>query len=83
MGHPHAFTGAEKSLWLWSAFLADVGAAALALQLAHFKQALDFYGLSPWRIFAFPAAGLAYAWMTLQSAWRHWRGQALPWREKS
>ncbi len=80
MNHPHFFTGPEKSLWLWCAFLTDVGAAALALQLAHFKQALDFYGLSPWRIFAFPAAGLAYGWMTLQSAMRHWGKRPSNWR---
>jgi len=76
-------TGALARPFLENAFLIDVGAAALFLQLLHFKQALDFFRLSPWRALTFPAAGLVYAWMTLQSALRHWRGQGPQWRVPS
>ncbi len=82
MKHPHAFTGEARSLWLWSSFLTELGLAALILQMAHFKQALDFFNLNPWRMFTFPLAGLAYATMTLQSALRHWTRKKTTWREK-
>ncbi|MEX2453445.1 MAG: glycosyltransferase [Rhodospirillaceae bacterium] len=41
------------------------------------------YGLSPWRGFALPAAGLLYTLMTLDSARRHWAGHGGEWKGRA
>jgi hopene-associated glycosyltransferase HpnB len=58
------------------------GAAWLALSIT-FLPTLALYGLSPLRAPTLPLAGVLYAGMTFDSAWRHHRGRGTRWKGRS
>ena len=63
-------TGAPRAL---------AGLAWASMALA-FQPTLRFYRRSPvWGI-ALPAIAAGYAWLTLDSAWQHWRGRGGEWK---
>ncbi|MGB5972773.1 MAG: glycosyl transferase family 2, partial [Nodosilinea sp.] len=45
-----------------------------------YSPTLRLYRCSPLLGFALPLIGLLYTLMTLDSAWRHWRGQGGAWK---
>jgi len=68
--------------WPWhgAAAAALAGATAWALMAACFAPTLRLYRQPLWLAALLPLAGLLYALMTLQSAWRHWRGRGGTWK---
>jgi len=55
------------------------GCAWVAMSLAYVPM-LRFYGLSPiWAPFL-PSVAVVYLWATLESAWRHHRGEGGLWK---
>jgi hopene-associated glycosyltransferase HpnB len=63
-----------------SAAAALLGGAAWLAQSLTFLPTLALYGRSPWLAPALPLAGLLYAGMTFDSAWRHHRGRGAHWK---
>jgi hypothetical protein len=57
--------------------------ATWALLAATFVPTLALYGRSPWLSLALPMAGVLYASMTFDSAWRHSRGRGAYWKGRS
>lgn len=57
-----------------------LGAAAWTLMAGTFLPTLRLYRRSPVLAPALPLAGLLYLGMTLDSAWRHWRGGGVAWK---
>jgi len=74
-------------LYLAPVVLAVSGVAlgGLAWLLMAFAEApvLRLYGLAPWRGLFLPLAALLYLGMTLDSAWRHWRGRGGEWKGRT
>ena len=68
--------------WPWhGAFPAALaGAAAWVLMAAAFVPTLRLYRQTPWLAALLPFAALLYSLMTLDSAWRHWRGRGGAWK---
>lgn len=56
------------------------GGGAWALMILAYAPALRLYGLSPAWGLALPFTGVLYACMTVDSAWRHWRGRDGAWK---
>lgn len=59
------------------------GMATWALLAATFVPTLALYGRSPWLSLALPMAGVLYASMTFDSAWRHFRGRGAYWKGRA
>ena len=64
----------------WRADLAFLGAAAYGLMMVAYRPTLKLYRQSPWRGMLLPLAGLLYTLMTVDSAFRHWRGRGGGWK---
>jgi hopene-associated glycosyltransferase HpnB len=60
-----------------------LGAAAWLALSVSFLPTLALYGLSPLRAPTLPVAGMLYAAMTLDSAWRHHRGAGAQWKGRT
>lgn len=60
-----------------------LGAAAWTAMAWAEAPTLYRYGLSPWRGFALPLAGLLYTLMTVDSARRHWAGRGGEWKGRA
>ncbi|MPY69165.1 MAG: glycosyltransferase [Alphaproteobacteria bacterium] len=56
------------------------GAAGWVLMALAWGPTLALYGLGRWRGALLPVAGLLYGAMTLDSAWRSWRGRGAGWK---
>jgi len=61
-------------------YLISLGALTWALMAIAYGPTLKLYGRSPLWGLALPLIGLLYALMTVDSAWRHWRGQGGGWK---
>ncbi len=59
------------------------GALAWLLMAVTFVPTLRLYRRSPLWGLALPAAGVLYLGMTLDSAWRHWRGRGAGWKGRT
>ncbi len=57
-----------------------LGLASWLLLASTFVPTLVFYGRSPVWALALPVAGVLYAAMTFDSAWRHLRGDGAHWK---
>ncbi len=68
--------------WPWhgSDLAAVAGGAAWALMAAAFLPTLRLYRQPPWRAALLPISALLYSLMTVDSAWRHWRGRGGAWK---
>jgi len=53
--------------------------AWLLMAIAYFPT-LRLYNLSFWLAFSLPAIAFLYNLMTIDSAWRHWRGKGGAWK---
>lgn len=68
--------------WHGDLLALGLGLAAWAAMAVAFRPTLGLYG-EPWPLAALlPLAGLLYAFMTLDSAWRHHRGRGGVWKER-
>jgi hopene-associated glycosyltransferase HpnB len=61
-------------------YLISVGALTWGLMAIAYWPTLKLYGRSPFWGLALPLIALLYNLMTLDSAWRHWRGQGGGWK---
>ncbi|MFM1843676.1 MAG: hypothetical protein RLZZ490_2419 [Cyanobacteriota bacterium] len=61
-------------------YLLALGALTWGLMAIAYGPTLKLYGRSPWWGVALPLIGLLYSLMTVDSAWRHWRGQGGGWK---
>lgn len=61
-------------------YLIGVGALTWGLMAIAYGPTLKLYGRSPLWGLALPLIALLYNLMTLDSAWRHWRGQGGGWK---
>ncbi|HEY1571030.1 MAG TPA: glycosyltransferase [Pseudonocardiaceae bacterium] len=59
------------------------GLVAWLLLAGSYLPMLRAYRLSPWWALALPAIALLYAGMTVDSAWRHWRGRGGAWKGRT
>jgi hopene-associated glycosyltransferase HpnB len=59
------------------------GLVAWLLLAGSYLPMLRAYRLSPWWAPALPAIALLYAGMTVDSAWRHWRGRGGAWKGRT
>ncbi|MDG2008423.1 MAG: glycosyltransferase [Candidatus Binatia bacterium] len=59
------------------------GLGAWLLMAATFLPTLVLYGRSAWLSLALPLAGVLYASMTFDSAWRHFRGRGAYWKGRA
>ncbi len=68
--------------WPWhgSDLAAAAGGAAWALMAAAFLPTLRLYRQPPWLAALLPVGALLYSLMTVDSAWRHWRGRGGAWK---
>ncbi len=68
--------------WLWhgSTPTAIAGGAAWVLMAAAFLPTLRLYRQPPWLAALLPVSALLYFLMTVDSAWRHWRGRGGAWK---
>jgi hopene-associated glycosyltransferase HpnB len=68
--------------WPWhgSDLAAVAGGAAWALMAAAFLPTLRLYRQPPWLAALLPVSALLYSLMTVDSAWRHWRGRGGAWK---
>jgi hopene-associated glycosyltransferase HpnB len=60
--------------------IAGMGALTWALMSLAYWPTIRLYQISPLWSFTLPAIALLYNLMTLDSAWRHWRGQGGAWK---
>lgn len=67
-------------LVLGNPYLLGVGALTWGLMAIAYGPTLNLYGRSPLWGLALPVIALLYNLMTLDSAWRHWRGQGGGWK---
>lgn len=59
-----------------------LGLAAMAAMAASYLPTLRYYGIrAPWAL-ALPVAGVLYLAMTWTSAWRHWSGAGVRWKDR-
>jgi hopene-associated glycosyltransferase HpnB len=63
--------------------LGGLGLAAWALMMFAYAPTLRLYGRPAWQGAALPLAGLLYALMTADSAWRHGRGRGGQWKGRN
>lgn len=68
--------GALRHEWL----MAGLGALTWGLMSLAYWPTIRLYQISPLWSFTLPAIALLYNLMTLDSAWRHWRGQGGAWK---
>ncbi len=66
-----------------SPWLVGLGGAAWLLMMASFLPTLRLYRMGPWHAPALPVAALLYTLMTVDSAWRHWRGRGGGWKGRT
>jgi hopene-associated glycosyltransferase HpnB len=59
------------------------GLVAWSLMAGSYLPMLRAYRLSPWRSPTLPVIALLYAGMTVDSAWRHWRGRGGAWKGRT
>jgi hypothetical protein len=57
-----------------------LGGATWALMAIAYYPTVKLYRQSPLWVFTLPAIAFLYTLMTLDSAWRHWRGQGSHWK---
>jgi hopene-associated glycosyltransferase HpnB len=71
--------------WPWhgDSAAALAALAAWAIMALAFLPMLRFYGARPLLAPLLPLAGLFYASMTVDSAWRHWRGRGAAWKGRT
>ncbi|MEB3229233.1 MAG: glycosyltransferase [Synechocystis sp.] len=67
-------------LVLGNPYLLGMGALTWGLMAIAYGPTLNLYGRSPLWGLALPVIALLYNLMTLDSAWRHWRGQGGGWK---
>lgn len=67
-------------IWLQNWQVAITGLATWLLMARLYYPTVRFYQQSPIWCFALPAIALLYTIMTLDSAWRHWRGKGGLWK---
>lgn len=77
---PLAFLSGAAMAHPW---LAAWGGAAWLVMSAAYLPTLALYRLPPWRALTLPWAGLLYTLMTVDSAWRHWRGRGGAWKGRT
>ena len=66
--------------WHLNGMAALAGAGAWAAMSGSLFPVLRLYGKGPWLAPLLPLAGVLYSAMTLDSAWRHWRGRGGSWK---
>lgn len=71
-----AIAGIFTGNWLVSL----IGLATWLLMAIAYFPTLQLYRCSPILAFCLPAIGLLYSLMTIDSAWRHWRGKGGAWK---
>ena len=62
---------------------AATAAAALALMAGGYIPLLRYYDLSPAWAITLPLAGALFLLMTWDSAWRHWQGSGVEWKDRA
>lgn len=77
---PLAFVGGTVT---GNARVAALGGATWLLMCVAYWPTLKLYRLSPARTLTLPLAGLLYTLMTVDSAWRHWRGRGGGWKGRT
>lgn len=77
LGPPVALAGAA---WSRRASPLVGGALAAALMMGSYLPVLRRYRLPRWRAATLPVAAAAYTAMTVESAWRHYRGRGVAWK---
>ncbi len=65
---------------VWAGWL---GLAAWAIMAVTLVPTLKFYRQPPWFAPALPMAAALYTAMTMDSAWRHWRGRGGAWKGRA
>ncbi|MDE2579589.1 MAG: glycosyltransferase [Hyphomicrobiales bacterium] len=80
LGMAMTFLAAPALAFHPDTFVGFPAALAFALMALSFRPILRFYGLSAWRGVALPLVAAIFMGFTLESAWRHWRGQGGAWK---
>ncbi len=63
----------------WAVFLT---LSAWCIQAISLRPVVAHHGVGSWFSFTLPLASFLYACMTTISAWRHWRGRGVRWRDR-